>query len=150
VTAIDADLESSLRAVVEQHAIEQTLLRYASSIDVKDWESQGDAFCADGAATLASGEVLCGRDVIIDYIRRATADRAWQHHLINVYHVDIDGDEASALTYHTSHQVSASDPDRALVLVARYHDRLRREADGRWRISEKVLEVGWREERSRR
>ena len=125
-------------------------MRYASSIDVKDWETLGNTFCADGAATLASGEVLRGRDVILDYIRTATAGRAWQHHLINVYHVDIDGDEASALTYHTSHQVAAADPDRALVLVARYHDRLRREADGQWRISEKVLEVGWREERSRR
>jgi len=150
VRAIDADLGSSLRALIEKEAIEQTLLRYASSIDVKDWETLGNTFCADGAATLASGEVLRGRDVILDYIRTATAGRAWQHHLINVYHVDIDGDEASALTYHTSHQVAAEDPDRALVLVARYHDRLRREADGAWRISEKVLEVGWREERSRR
>ena len=39
-----------------------------------------------------------------------TKDKAWQHHKLTVYHVDIDGDEARALTYHTSHQTTVGRP----------------------------------------
>ena len=45
----------------------------------------------------------------------------WQHHLLSVYHTDIDGDTATALTYHTSYQLPKDDPEHVLVLVGRYH-----------------------------
>jgi hypothetical protein len=68
----------------------------------------------------------------------------WQHHFLSVYHVEIDGDEAKALVYHTSHQFFEDDPDSAKLLVGRYHNELRRETDG-WKISRLVLELGWAE-----
>jgi hypothetical protein len=77
-----------------------------------------------------------------------TKDKAWQHHKLTVYHVDIDGDEARALTYHTSHQTTFDDPDTVQVIVARYRDVLRRDGDG-WKIANKVFEIGWMEERRR-
>ena len=73
----------------------------------------------------------------------------WQHHLLSVYHVEVDGDRASALVYHTSHQVFEDDPDTAKLLVGRYHNELRREAGG-WRISRLVLELLWGEDEDRR
>ena len=63
-----------------------------------------------------------------------------------MYHVDIDGDEASALTYHTSHQTDDADPDTVIVIVARYRDVLRRQ-DGEWKIADKLMEIGWIEQR---
>ena len=51
----------------------------------------------------------------------------WQHHLLSVYHVEVDGDDAKALVYHTSHQLFEDDPDSAKLLVGRYHNELRRE-----------------------
>jgi hypothetical protein len=66
---------------------------------------------------------------------------------LSVYHVDIDGDEATALTYHTSYQITRDRPDEAAMIVARYHDRLVR-VDGRWLIREKRMEIGWRETRA--
>ena len=38
------------------------------------------------------------------------------------------------------------DPDTAKLLVGRYHNELRREADG-WKISRLVLEILWGESR---
>ncbi len=70
----------------------------------------------------------------------------YQHHLLNVYEVEIDGDEARTYTYHTSHQVDEATPDTVYVIVARYRDVLRR-VDGRWLIADKRMEVGWMERR---
>ena len=37
-----------------------------------------------------------------------TATATWQHHMLNVYHVDFVSDtEATTLTYHTSHQTTS-------------------------------------------
>ena len=64
-----------------------------------------------------------------------------------VYHVDIDGDRASALTYHTSHQTTSVASDRVTLLVARYRDELRRVGDS-WKIASKTMEpVGARSDR---
>ena len=62
-----------------------------------------------------------------------------------MYHVEVDGDRAKALVYHTSHQVFEADPDTAHV-VARYHDELVRTPDG-WKISRLVMEILWGERR---
>jgi hypothetical protein len=63
-----------------------------------------------------------------------------------VYHIDIDGDEAHTLTYHTSHQIKTATPDRVTVIVARYRDVLRRES-GTWKIANKLMEIGFIDER---
>jgi hypothetical protein len=77
----------------------------------------------------------------------ATANVVWQHHLLSVYHVEVEGDLARALVYHTSHQVFDDAPDTAKLLVGRYHNVLRREPGG-WRISRLVLEILWGEEKA--
>jgi hypothetical protein len=60
----------------------------------------------------------------------------------------VEVDHAQALTYHTSHQISTGEPESVRLLVGRYRDRLVR-VDGRWLISNKHFEIGWRETRTR-
>ena len=67
-----------------------------------------------------------GGDAVVEWIGGATSTIVWQHHLLSVYHVDVDGDTASALSYLTSYQEFTHEPDVAKTLVARYHDELRR------------------------
>jgi hypothetical protein len=88
-----------------------------------------------------------GGDTVAKWIQEATADVIWQHHLLSVYHVDLDGDRAQALVYHTSYQMMRSNPDAVTVLVDRYHNELRRTTDG-WRISRLVFELLWGEQRT--
>ena len=142
------DLEATVQLLRDKDEIRETLLRYASTIDVKDWDGLRTVFTEDAVVTLADEQPKRGVDEIVGYIRHRTRRRLWQHHLLSVYHIDVHGDEAETLTYHTSHQTSEGKPDTVMVLVCRYHDRLRRAADG-WRISEKVMHLGWREERPR-
>ena len=98
-------------------------------------------------AQYGNADPVSGADALASWIAEAIATVVWQHHLLSVYHVEVDGDRAAALVYHTSHQVFEDDPDTAKLIVGRYHCELRREPGG-WRISRLVLEILWAEDKT--
>jgi len=140
------DIERTLQDLVDRQQIADTLYRYASSIDYKDYPTLRALFVDDAVGKYGDAPAIEGADNIVKWIAAATLDRAWQHHKLTVYHIDIDGDVATTLTYHTSHQTTTSDPDTVIVLVARYKDVLRRDG-GSWKIADKLMEIGWLEQR---
>ena len=77
-------------------------------------------------AQYGNGEAVTSGDALAKWIEEATTSVIWQHHLLSLYHVTVDGDSAKALSYLTSYQVFKENPDQAVILVARYHDELRR------------------------
>jgi ketosteroid isomerase-like protein len=135
--------------VEDRLAVSDTLLRYCSSVDVKDFDTVRGLFADDATASYGGSDWIQGADTIVAWLRAMTAEQAYQHHLLSVYHVDLDatGDEATALSYLVSHQVGAADPDTVLQLVSRYYDTLRR-VDGTWRITKKEYVIGWAEVRN--
>ena len=136
-----------MTTVEERMLIEDTLYRYASSIDSANPDGLYDVLHPDLWAQYGNNEPAQSADTVIGWIREATKNCVWQHHLLSVYHVDVEGDTARALVYHTSHQVFEDEPDTAKLLVGRYHNELRREPDG-WRISRLVLEILWGEDKT--
>jgi ketosteroid isomerase-like protein len=138
--------ERKLQELIDRNEIVETIYRYASSIDQKDYATLRSVFTDDVVAQYAGAPEIHGADKLTSWIDEMGVERAFQHHLINVYEVKIDGDEARALVYHTSHQTNAADPDTVYVIVGRYRDVLRR-VDGRWLIADKRMEVGWMEDR---
>ena len=132
-----------VQQIVDRQAITETLYRYASAIDVKDYAAVRGVFADDAEARYGERDWIVGADRIVEWIEDNSRDQQWQHHLLSVYHVDIDGDAANTLTYHTSHRTGADDPTVASVIVARYHDELRRVGED-WKIIRKYMEVGWR------
>jgi hypothetical protein len=138
-----ADLES----VRDRLDISDTIYRYASCIDRRDIKGVREVLADDIWAQYGNAEPMHGGDTVAEWIDGATRDCLWQHHLLNVYHVDLHGDRASALVYHTSHQMTESNPGVVNVLVARYHNELIRTA-GEWRISKLLFEILWGEQRS--
>lgn len=139
--------ERAVQALTDRNEIVETIYRYASSIDHKDYATLRSTFADDVVAQYAGAPEIHGADKLTAWIDEMGADRAFQHHMINVYEVQIDGDEARALVYHTSHQTAQGAPDTVYVIVGRYRDVLRR-VDGTWKIAEKRMEVGWMEDRT--
>jgi hypothetical protein len=139
--------QSSLRAVQDRIDITDALCRYSSSVDSFDNEGVRSVLADDVWAQYGNSEPVIGGDTLAAWIAEATSTVIWQHHLLSVYHVKVDGDHASALSYLTSYQVFEEEPDSAKVLVARYHDELRRTPGG-WKISKRVFEVLWGESRA--
>jgi len=133
--------------LIDFHDVEQTLLRYASSIDTEDFDALRALFCDDARVQYgASYPPLVGADAVVEWVAEKQRTRPWSHHLLSVYHVDVSGDEATALTYQTSQMIDAADPGTLLVITARYRDRLRRE-HGTWKILSKEMDIGSRERR---
>lgn len=135
----DRDRDAAIDALLDRAEIEDVLLRYASTTDRFDYAGLREVFTDDARARFGD-EWLEGADAIVTRIRRHTIDFAWQHHQLSVYHVDVDGDTARALTYTTSHQVTKGIPDQVRLIVGRYHDELRRTDQG-WRITSKEMEL---------
>lgn len=136
-----------LRRLIDRQQISDVLYRYASSVDYKDFATLRTLFTDDAHGVYMTVADLTGADEIVKWIDGMTADKAWQHHKLTVYHIDFAGpDEADALTYHTSHQTDVGDDSAVTLIVARYRDKLRR-VGGTWKITEKVMEPGWMEQR---
>ena len=143
-TATSVSAELTLRDIQDRIEITDVLYRYASTIDKFDLEGLRGTLADDLIARYGNAEPVIGGDAVAAWIAEAIAPVIWQHHLLSVYHVEVDGEDAQALVYHTSHQVFEDEPESAKVLVGRYHNELRREADG-WKISKLVLELLWGE-----
>jgi SnoaL-like domain len=147
MTAPTLGADAAIRALQDRMDITDVLYRYASTIDRFDHAGLRSVLADDLSAQYGNAEPVVGGDAVAAWIGEAIANVVWQHHLLSVYHVEVDGDQASALVYHTSHQVFEDDPDTAKLLVGRYHNELRREPDG-WKISRLVLEILWGEEKA--
>ena len=138
---------TSLQALQDRTDIADVLYKYSSSVDSFDTEGVRNALADDIWAQYGNGDAVEGGDKLAGWIAEATATVIWQHHLLNVYHVTIDGDEAKTLSYLTSYQVFEEDPKAAIILVARYHDELTRTPDG-WKISKRTMELLWGESKA--
>ncbi len=140
-------IDLSPAAVLDRTEITDVLYRYASCIDRRDTEGVRAVLADDLEAQYGNGPPLHGGATVAAWIDEMTQDCLWQHHFLSVYHVDVEGDRAKALVYHTSHQLFAGDPESVHVLIGRYHDELERGTDG-WRISKLVFEILWGERRT--
>jgi hypothetical protein len=147
MAAMTLSTDAAVRALQDRMDITDVLYRYASTIDAFDHAGLRCVLADDLWAQYGNAEPVVGGDALARWIGEATADVVWQHHLLSVYHSDVDGDDAKALVYHTSHQVFEDDPDTAKLIVGRYHCELRREPDG-WRIRRIVLEILWAEDKT--
>ena len=139
--------DSSPTAVLDRTAITDTLYRYASCIDRRDIDGLRAVLADDLWAQYGNAPAVEGGAAVAAWIDEMTQDCVWQHHFLSVYHVEVEGDRAKALVYHTSHQLFAGDPDTVHVLVGRYHDELERSAAG-WKISKLLFEILWGERRT--
>jgi ketosteroid isomerase-like protein len=138
---------ASLRALQDRTDIADVLYKYSSAVDSFDYDGIRSALADDIWAHYGNADPVEGADKLVSWISEATATVIWQHHLLNVYHVTIDGDQAKTLSYLTSYQVFKENPDAAVILVARYHDELRRTPDG-WKISKRIMELLWAESKA--
>ena len=138
--------DPAVRALQDRADVTDTLYRYASTIDRFDVAGLRRLLADELVAQYGNADPVTGGEAVAEWIGAAIAEVVWQHHFLSVYHVDVEGDRATALVYHTSHQVFEADPDAAKLLVGRYDVELRREVDG-WKISRLRLDLLWGEAR---
>ena len=138
---------TSLQTLQDRIDIADVLYKYSSSVDSFDTDGVRSALADDIWAQYGNADPVHGGDALAEWIAGATATVIWQHHLLNVYHITIDGDQAKTLCYLTSYQVFEENPEAAIILVARYHDELKRTPSG-WKISKRIMELLWGESKA--
>ena len=143
-TSVD---QASLRALQDRIEITDVLYKYCSAIDSFDKQGVRSVLADDIEARYGNLDPVSGGDALAEWIPGATSTIVWQHHMLSVYHVNVDGDAATALSYLASYQVFEQDERVAKTLAARYHDELRRTPDG-WKISRRTGEFLWGETRT--
>jgi hypothetical protein len=139
-------VSDALQLLLDRTEVGDTLCRYGSSVDRADWTGLRQILTDDVRVRYGNASWIDGAANLVTMLETSLADSIWRHHLIVVYHAEFDGNEAKALSYHTSHLMFSSHPDVARVTIGRYHDRLQRTPDG-WKISKKVMELLWSGER---
>jgi ketosteroid isomerase-like protein len=144
MTELTTAADPAIRAIQDRLDITDALYRYASTIDRFDWDGLRAVLADDIVARYGNADPVEGGEAVAEWISGFCAGVVWQHHLLSVYHVEVDGDHAKALVYHTSHQLFGDEPEAPKLLVGRYHNELRREDDG-WKISTLLLEIVWAE-----
>ena len=138
---------ATTEAALERAAITDVLYRYAACMDRFDYDGVRSVLAEDVVAQYGNNGSLNGADEVVRYVNEFCVDCQMQHHFLGVYRVEVDGDHAEALAYHTSHQLFERAPGIIHVLVGRYHNELRRTEDG-WKISKLLLELCWGERRA--
>ena len=147
MAALPLSTDAAVRALQDRADVTDVLYRYASAIDAFDLPDLRGVLADDLWARYGDADPIVGGDAVARWISEATATVVWQHHLLSVYHVNVDGDDAKALVHHTSHQVFEDVPDTAKLIVGRYSGELRRDPGG-WRISRLVLKILWAEDKT--
>src|ERR1700722_7163693 len=103
MTPLGDELIQRLVVQLDRAGPTETLARYASTTGRRDMVGLRATLADDIRARYGNADWIEGADNLVKWIDSASCDTLWQHHLISVYHVDVDGDRASALSYHTSH-----------------------------------------------
>lgn len=158
MNAVDSDPDAgssadaeALAGLVDREAIRAELDAYFEALGRRDWERIADGFTIDARLDYGTPDV---RDVEgnLKLLRAGVERLTVVSTLLGVQaRVRTSRDEAvSETSAFTAHLAAGPEPKRLRVSFVRYEDVWRRCADGRWRVSERVVHPdlkGWLEPR---
>ena len=93
MTDTTGELAPELRQLLDRQEIVDLLLRYASTIDAKDYVTLRSLFTEDVRGQYGEDTIVNGADNLLQWIDDMTKTATWQHHMLNVYHVDFVSDD---------------------------------------------------------
>lgn len=132
--------ETTIETLVAKEAIRELVLLYSRGVDRKDPELLRDLYTAD--ATDNHGHTFDGdAESYVDFLEQAFPFMAYSGHHICNHLISVDGDigegEVYALAYH--HLPDGDGGWMEDFMAVRYIDNYRRDSDGRWRFSKRIV-----------
>ena len=125
--------------LADRQAVQDVLIRYATSCDARDMAAYGSCFAEDAVISGFGSETVNGRQAWVDYVDKALKAFTATQHFVGNQVVQLKGDAATMRTYVQATHFLAERPGTTLTLFAIYHDELVRN-NGNWEITEHRLE----------
>jgi ketosteroid isomerase-like protein len=132
----------ALQQLIDKDAIRDLVLAYSRAVDRKDVTLLRDLYTAD--ATDSHGDSFDGgAKEYCDFIEMSLPHMPYSGHHVCNHLISVEGDEGNGEVYALAYHLI---PDRANpgamiedFMCVRYIDNYRREADGKWRFSKRVV-----------
>jgi 3-phenylpropionate/cinnamic acid dioxygenase small subunit len=120
----------------DREQISDVLIRYATGIDTRNWPLFRTCFTPDVHADYGHIGVWYDVDGITEFMTTAHRDMSGTKHMMSNFVIDVNGDEASAVSYVHAVLVLTDEPLSWVDAVGHYVDQFVRTPDG-WRIRER-------------
>ncbi|MFN0093656.1 MAG: nuclear transport factor 2 family protein [Dehalococcoidia bacterium] len=140
-------MDARLALHLDKQDIIDSILRYASGIDMRDWELYRSAFTDEVEVDFTSwggGEVrrLSG-DAWVAGVRSTLAGFDGTQHTLTNFVVEVRGDEATAVVYMSAQHYLPNDKGDSTLTIGGYytHELVRCPSD--WKIRRAKLTVTW-------
>jgi ketosteroid isomerase-like protein len=141
-------MTDALQQLLDKEAIRELVLLYSRGVDRKDVALLRDLYTAD--ATDTHGDSFDGpADGYCDFLEKSMPYMRYSGHHVCNHLISVDGDSGDGEVYALAwHQI----PDRnggwiEDFMCVRYIDNYRRESDGKWRFSQRVVTYDLRTQR---
>jgi 3-phenylpropionate/cinnamic acid dioxygenase small subunit len=136
-------MDPEIQQLLDERAIADVCVRYATAIDDRDWERLRSCFLPEAVGLYHADRVLTGYPAIEEALRTAVTPLSRTQHLVTNVTVVVDGDEATSRCYlHAQHVRVGLPGGESFVIAGRYRDRFMRTDDG-WRIRKRRLDRWW-------
>ena len=140
-------MDDALRELKDRADIQDTILKYATGIDTRDWKLYRSIFADDVRMDFSSfsgapASTMTADEWVAGVQRMLPGFDATQHVLTN-FVIDLHGDEATATVYmKAEHFLANALGDNSHTLGGYYVHELRRGDEG-WKIHATTLRVTW-------
>jgi 3-phenylpropionate/cinnamic acid dioxygenase small subunit len=136
----------SLAALADRQEIVDTVVRYASALDAKDWTAARACFAdeieTDYGDLRGTGPERLGAASFVE-LRRRALEGLRTHHMSSNHLVTLDGDRATCVSSMLIHRLDPGrDADNTFDTLAWYTHGLVRTPAG-WRIARVTQRVAW-------
>lgn len=124
----------------DRAAVIDTVNRYATALDSRDWALLDEVFTPDAVADFGAGP-LAGREALRKLVRRMLGGSGPSQHLLANHRVDLDGDAARCVCQVRAFSAGAGPAaGRSYEIFGEYRDQLVRTPEG-WRIARREMRI---------
>lgn len=139
--------EARLQEMLDRQAISDTVIRYATGIDMRQWDVYRSCFCdrVDIDFTSFSGgrPVTVSADDWVLQVRSTLSGFAATQHMSTNHVISVSGDEATCVSYMQAQHYLPNDKGGSTLTLGGYYTNSLVRIDEGWKIRRCQLSVTW-------
>lgn len=132
--------DAAIATLIAKEEIRELGLLYSRGVDRKDPDLLRELYTAD--ATDTHGDTFDGTaNDYVDFLEKSFPYLQYSGHHVCNHLISVDGDTGEGEVYALAYHIFPDGKGAWIedMMCVRYHDRYRKEADGRWRFAQRLV-----------